>query len=109
MKKNIYKFWLDYRCGKINRKLTRKECREIKSGDIFMNFILPTDKLLEISGGLDNLKLMNVKELAEYFYVSEELMNIKINSLVKEELEKSSCLKKRVLKKEYKIPFSCGF
>lgn len=112
MKKDDYNFWLAYHTGKINRKLTEKEYSEIRACEFAMHLLIPTDRLLEMCGGLDNLKNMNIyhnypviKELAKAFDVSEDVMILKIDDLINSEKieKKNKEYKKRIMKKEDNI------
>ena len=114
MKKSNYNLWLAYHYGNINRKLTKKEYCEIRACEFAMHLLIPTEAVLEICGGLDSLKNMNIyhnypviKKLAQKFCVPEDVMLFKLDYLIKEKnLEESkNNVKTRILKKEGKIIF----
>lgn len=94
MQKSDYELWLGYHYGQINRKLT--------------------DKVLQMCGGLNNLKRMNiyhnyaiVKKLAKQFCVPEDVMLFKLDYLIhkEEKKENEKSIKRRIKKKDGKILF----
>lgn len=114
MKNSDYHLWIGYHYGQIKRKLTKKEYEEIRTCEFAMHLLVPTDKVLEICGGLNNLKKMDiyrnyaiVKKLAKQFCVTEDVMLFKLSYLIHkdENEEKEGNVKKRIKKRDGKIVF----
>lgn len=111
MRKKDYKLWVAYHHGKINRELTEKEYSEIRAFEFAMHLLIPTDKLLEVCGGFDNLKYyrnyLMINRLANYFCVPKDVMLFKFDYLIeKGKVEKNKVdVKKRIKKREKNIVF----
>lgn len=114
MHKRDYQLWIDYHSGDIHRELTRNEYSEIAACDFAMHLLIPTDSLLEICGGWENLEKMNfyhdhtiVERLSDIFLVPEEVVFFKLDYLIKMKRKEKQdhSPQKRILKKEGNIVF----
>lgn len=115
MQKRDYNLWIDYHHGEINRKLSEDEYSEIAACDFAMRLLIPTDTLLKMCGGWNNLENMDIihspkmiKRLSDIFLVPEEVMLLKLDYLMKQKKkdENRISVKKRILKREGNVIFT---
>lgn len=91
MKKSVYNLWLEYHNHHRDiNELTKEKYSEIRVCEFATHLLFPTKAVLEICGGLDNLKNMNIhhnypviQKLAQKFCVPEDVMLFKLNYLIK--------------------------
>ncbi len=107
MNRNSFQLWVDYSLGKIQRKLTKKEQSEIDASTFAMHLLIPTNSLLRLCNGLQNMEALSncdfvIEALAEKFWVPKEVMFIKMKGLLQEkpellpeEIGKGSFLKRK--------------
>lgn len=110
MDRSNYQFLLDVYQGKIKRKLTDEELKELKDNEFVMSFLISTPVLLKYCGGyemikkivnLDGLALSNYMEwLSKIFNVDPELILIKMASIVYER-EKEKNKRAKIKKKNH--------
>lgn len=92
MYQKSYKLWVDYSLGKVKRKLTQKEQREIQASQFATELLIPTNSLLRLCGGLQNVEVLvdldfAVEALSQKFLVPKEVMFIKMKGLLQNEPE----------------------
>lgn len=104
MTKEDYELWINYHMNP-KSNYTKEEMSEIRASEFAMDLLIPTDKLLELCGGIKIIKEMNdveiirlIKHLKDVFDVDEEVLYIKINKVIKHDNERNV---KKLKKKKF--------
>ena len=94
MTKEIYKLWIDYHYG-IKKNFTIDEEKEIFACEFAMHLLVPTESInryIELMGGIEKVKndLLKIKYLANLYDVPIEVIQIKLNYLLNQNIEQNS-------------------
>ena len=94
MTKNTFKLWIEYNLG-IRKNLTEEEDKEIFACEFAMHLLVPTESInryIELMGGIENVKndLLKIKYLANLYDVPIEVIQIKLNYLLNQNIEQNS-------------------